>query len=350
MDVQIKRLDPNVPDPIESRRRAAGRFVRIAYATIVFGLLAFFVIYFGAPLVFLSGPGIVTSPRYVVSLPFTVQVNQMKLVPGAVVKAGQEIAEVISPEQDSIVATYMRALADISGRTAELRIKARVAQESLEAARSYLKVTEEAAERIDAMATATVTFRMEVLRERASARKAVVSQEAEVAESAIQLASLDAFIQQLQARLKEVESHFAQGHVVAPIAGIVSTGIAHVGQSLVAGTPIAEILDPGDVFVDWYIPNARMFDPEVGHEVFVLFGNRHVTGKIHQILPVSAVFAGSQQLQLLARDRPATQIARIRFDADVSPPPLNSTVEVQMYYTALAARIGDWVIRMLGPY
>jgi HlyD family secretion protein len=350
MDVQIKRLDPNVPDPIESRRRAAGRFVRIAYATIVFGLLAFFVIYFGAPLVFLSGPGIVTSPRYVVSLPFTVQVNQMKLVPGAVVKAGQEIAEVISPEQDSIVATYMRALADISGRTAELRIKARVAQESLEAARSYLKVTEEAAERIDAMATATVTFRMEVLRERASARKAVVSQEAEVAESAIQLASLDAFIQQLQARLKEVESHFAQGHVVAPIAGIVSTGIAHVGQSLVAGTPIAEILDPGDVFVDWYIPNARMFDPEVGHEVFVLFGNRHVTGKIHQILPVSAVFAGTQQLQLLARDRPATQIARIRFDADVSPPPLNSTVEVQMYYTALAARIGDWVIRMLGPY
>jgi multidrug resistance efflux pump len=257
---------------------------------------------------------------------------------------------VISPEQDSIVATYMRALSDISGRTAELRIKARVAQESLEAARSYLKVTEEAAERIDAMATATVTFRMEVLRERASARKAVVSQEAEVAESAIQLASLDAFIQQLQARLKEVESHFAQGHVVAPIAGIVSTGIAHVGQSLVAGTPIAEILDPGDVFVDWYIPNARMFDPEVGHEVFVLFGNRHVTGKIHQILPVSAVFAGTQQLQLLARDRPATQIARIRFDADVSPPPLNSTVEVQMYYTALAARIGDWVIRMLGPY
>jgi HlyD family secretion protein len=52
----------------------------------------------------------------------------------------------------------------------------------------------------------------------------------------------------------------------------------------------------------------------------------------------------------LARDRPATQIARIRFDADVSPPPLNSTVEVQMYYTALAARIGDWVIRILGPY
>ena len=85
------------------------------------------------PSSYLSGPGTVTSPRHVVSLPYTVQVSQMNLVPGATVKAGEEIAEVISPEQDSIVATYMRALADIAGRTAELRIKARVAQESLEA-------------------------------------------------------------------------------------------------------------------------------------------------------------------------------------------------------------------------
>jgi multidrug resistance efflux pump len=350
MDVQINRLNPNVPDPVESRRRAAGRFVRIAYATIVFGLVAFFVMYFGSPLVFLSGPGIVAAPRYVVSLPYTVQVSQTKLLPGATVKAGEPIAEVISPEQDSIVATYMQALADIAGRTAELRIKARIAKESLEAARSYMQVTEEAAERMSAMATATVTFRMEVLRERASARKAVVSLEAEVAESAVQLASLDAFIQQLQARLKEVEGHFANGRVVAPIAGIVSPGIAQTGQSLAAGTPIAEILDPSDVFVYWYIPNARMFDPEVGNEVFVLFGNRHVTGRIDQILPVSAAFAGTQPAQLLAQDRPATQIARIRFDADVSPPPLRSTVDVQMYYTRFAARIADWVILMLGPY
>src|SRR6476661_7151091 len=113
MNVTINRLDPNVPDPVESRRRAAGRMVRIAYATIVFGMLAFFVIYFGAPFIFLGGPGTVSSPR-----------------------------QVVSPEQDSIVATYMRALADIAGRTAELRIKARVARESLEAVRSYLRVTE----------------------------------------------------------------------------------------------------------------------------------------------------------------------------------------------------------------
>src|SRR5262245_6023479 len=254
MNVTLNRLDPNLPDPVESRRRAAGRLVRIAYATVVFGVVAFFVIYFGAPFVFLGGPGIVSSTRHVVSLPYTVQVTHTNLVPGAAVKAGQEIAEVISPEQDSIVATYMRALADVAGRTAELRIKARVAQESLDAARSYMQVTEEAVDQINAMSTGTVTFRMEVLRERALARKTVVSQEAEVAESAIQLASLDRFIQQLQARLDEVERHFGRGRVFAPITGIISTGVAYAGQSLTAGTPIAEVLDSTDIFVDWYVP------------------------------------------------------------------------------------------------
>jgi len=242
MNVTINRLDPHVPDPVESRRRAAGRLVRIAYAAVVYGVLGFFIIYFGAPFVFLGGPGTVSSSRYVVSLPYAVQVSEMKLTPGATVMAGEQIAQVRSPEQDSIVATYMRAMADIAGRTAELRIKARVAQESLEAVRSYMRVTEEAVQRLDTMSAGTVTFRMEVLRERAAAGKAVISQEAEVAESAIQLSSLDRFVKQLQGRLDEVENHFDQGRVFAPIAGIVSTGLAHVGQSLVGGAPIARSL------------------------------------------------------------------------------------------------------------
>jgi hypothetical protein len=69
MNIMLNRLHPSVPDPVESRRRAAGRLVRIAYATVVFGILAFFVVYFGRPIVYLGGPGTVTSPRYVVSFP-----------------------------------------------------------------------------------------------------------------------------------------------------------------------------------------------------------------------------------------------------------------------------------------
>jgi len=346
MNIMLNRLDPNLPDPVESRRRAAGRTVRIAYATVVFGILAFFVIYFGRPLVYLGGPGTISSPRYVVSLPYTVQVSRMNLTPGATVKAGDEIGQVRSPEEDRIVATYMRALADIAGRRAELRIKARVAQESLEAARSFLRVTEEAAERVDTMSSASVTFRVDVLRERAAARKAVASQEAEVAESTVQLAALDQIERQLRDRLDEVERQFADGRVFAPIAGILSTGLAHIGQSLVAGTPIAEILDPTDLFVDWYIPNERLVDPKVGNDVLVLFGNRRIPGTIAEILPVSGVYAGTQQV--LTRDRPATQMARIRFDPGASPPALNSTVYVHMHYTDVSARAAKAFVRLFG--
>src|SRR5215471_6227060 len=167
MDVKINRLDPNVPDPVESRRRAAGRLVRAAYATAVFGILGFFVIYFGAPLVFLSGPGTVSSPRYVISLPYVVQVTRMKVVPGETVKAGQEIGQVRSPEQDNIAANYMRGLADIAGRRAELRIKARVGQESLEAARAYERLTEEAAHQVETSSAVSMNYRIEIFRERA---------------------------------------------------------------------------------------------------------------------------------------------------------------------------------------
>lgn len=346
MNIVINRLDQNLPDPVESRRRAAGRLVRMAYAAGVFGVLGFFVVYFGAPLLFLSGPGVISAPRYVISLPYIVQVTDMNVAPGATVKAGDAIGQVHSPEQDRIVATYMRALSDIAGRRADLRIKARVAQDSLEAARAYRDLTEDAANRIDALSNASMTFRIEISRERALARKALVTQEAEIAEAITQLADLEAFRQQIRDRLDEVERSFAEGSVRAPVAGIISTNRAHIGQSLVAGTPIAEVLDPTDIFVDWYVPNQRLADPRVGNDVLVLFGNRCISGKVDEILPVSGVFAGRQAL--FTRDRAAAQIARIRLSADAVPPALNSTVQVHMYYAAVTGRIAAWLADLLG--
>jgi multidrug efflux pump subunit AcrA (membrane-fusion protein) len=346
LNIAIKRLDPNIPDPVESRRRAAGRLVRIAYGTIVFGILGFFVVYFGAPMIMLSGPGTVSSARHVISFPYLVRVTDMKVGRGAAVKAGEEIGKVRSPEQDNIVATYLRALADVASRRSDLRIKARVARESLEAARTYERITDEAATHLKTSSTASTNYRLEILRERALAHKNVVSLEAEAAESVTQLADLDEMGQRLRDSLDTVERNFAEGRVVAPIAGIVSTNLSQVGESVVAGTPVAEILDPTDVFVDWYIPNSRLADPQIGQEVFVLFGNRRLLAIIKDILPVSDVY--SKRQVTFAGERAATQIARIEFEPGVTPPPLNSTVYVHMYYTAIARRLAGWLADLFG--
>ena len=100
--------------------------------------------------------------------------------------------------------------------------------------------------------------------------------------------------------------------------------------------------------MDWYIPNERLIDPKVGNDVFVLFGNRRIPAKIAQILPVSGVYAGTQQL--LTGNRPATQIARIRFDADAFRPPLNSTVDVRMHYSDFSARVANVLVHLFGLF
>jgi len=344
MNITVSRLDPNLPDPVESRRRAAGRMVRIAYATIVFGVLAFIVVYFGKDFVYLSGPGTVASPPVLVSLPYTVQVKQMKLQRGARVKAGEEIAKVWSPQLDDTVATYMRGLAEVNARSAELRIKAKASGESLEAARSYLRVTEEATDHLDTSTTASLTFRIDMLRERALAQKTVAAQEAEVEEASVQLAALDAFGGQLRQHLDGLERNFDGGRILAPITGVVSNAPALEGQTVVAGTPIAEILSPNDVFVQWYVPNERFADPEVGRKVIVVFGRRRLEGTITEILPLSDIYGGAQSS--VVRAPIATQIARVRFDANVAPPALKSTVDVHMYYTDFAASIGAWLYQL----
>src|SRR5262245_6180513 len=346
MNLAINRLDPNVPDPVESRRRAAGRLVRLAYATLVFDVLAFFVVYFCRPLLYLGGPGVVSSARVIISLPYAVHVSRMEVTPGSVVKAGDEIGQVWSPEQDTIVGNYMRALAEVASSSAELRIKMRVAQESLEAAKNYQRETEEAARLIDTISTASTAFRLEVMRERASARKNVVTQETEIKEATAQLAMLDDLAEKVQTHLTESEQAFAGGRLRAPLGGIIATRAARVGQSVMGGTPIAEILDPTDVFVDWYVPNSRLIDPKVGNKVIVLFGNWRQAGTITEILPLSDFYVGTSASAV--RERVATQIARIRLSPGAEPPALGSTVFVHMYYASFTERAASVFIRLFG--
>jgi len=350
MAMSLNRLDPKVPDPVESRRRAAGRFVRFLYGASVFALIVFFVAYFGAGLVFLSGPGVVTAPLHVISLPYVVQVISVDVTPGAEVAAGAEIARVRSPEYNNIISNYMRALVDLVGREAELKIKARVAEDSLEAARAHLRITEDAVKRLEASRAAAgsvaLSYSIEVYGARAQANRLVVSLEAEAAECTTQLAVLGELRERLDWRIAQTDKDFAGGRVDTPLAGIVSTRLADAGQSLVAGAPIAEIFDTRDIYVHWYIPNARLVDPAVGGQVVVLYGNRRIHGTIEAILPVSSVFNGSQILA--AAGRQSAQVARIRLDTDVPRPPLNATVEVHMYYANIVGRGALALVHFLG--
>lgn len=149
---------------------------------------------------------------------------------------------------------------------------------------------------------------------------------------------------QFEEQIEGVQRSFADGRVYSPLAGIVAAS-ARTGQSLTAGMPIAEILDPADTFVDWHVPNARLVDPKIGDDVAIVFGNWRFYGTVTEILPVSDVYSGGQTL---SRERVATQIARVRFKPGTSPPALNSTVQVHMYYSGLTARLASFLSGLFG--
>jgi multidrug efflux pump subunit AcrA (membrane-fusion protein) len=259
----------------------------------------------------------------------------------------KRIAEVWSPERENVIATHMRGLADLAARSAELRVKARVAEQTLETARSYLRETEEAVERVADTSFASTAFRLEMFRERAAARKTVVSQEAEAAEALAQLAKLDELDQHIRGQLEAGARRFGEGRILAPISGIVPTKPAREGQSVVAGSPIAEIRDPSDIYINWYLPDYRLADPEVGSKVVVVFGHRRLYGTVIDIFRVSDVFSG-EQTTIVFGERTVSQVARVRLDPGVELPPLGSQVAVHMYYTAVAGHVANILIRIFG--
>jgi len=348
MTLQIRRLDPALPDPVESRRLGAGRLVRFIYALGVLGVLGFLVVRLGGPLVFLAGPGIVSANRDIVSLPYIVQVIRMDVAPGARVAAGQPVALVRSPQVSETVSNFTRALADVTSREAELRVKAQIARNSLEASRSRLRMAEDTLRRLETnpnKESASLVYRAEVYRERAQAVENVMALEAEATEATAQLVRLAETRQQIQGQLDRTEREFDHGRVTAPVTGIISTRLAKAGETVVAGSSIAEIYQAGDLYVDWYISNFRLMDPQPGHKVFVVRGKDRVTGTIDEILPLSDSF-DSKRSSIL-REPLAGQVARIRLDPGVESPALNSTVQVHMYYANLVDRFARAITRFL---
>ena len=347
MNREIHRLDSNVPDPVESRRAGAGRLVRFIYAALVFGILGFFVIRFGAPLVLLNGPGVVTAQLSAISSPYLVQVKRMEVRPGARVEAGTLIATVSSPQVDQTSSDLLRALAEVTGSEVELRVKERVARDSIEAARTRSRMADNTLQRLEKATSGDafgLMYRTDVYRERAIAMQSLLQLEAEADEAAAQLERLKAVREEIRGRYDEVKRDFDNGRILAPASGIIAARTSHAGETVVAGSSIAEIFLDGDTFVDWYIPNFRLVDPRPGQRVFVVYGRTRFPATISEILPISDQLE-SRRSSIL-REPSTGQIGRIRFDPGVSPPTLNATVSVHMYYSGFTDRIAWALVRL----
>jgi multidrug resistance efflux pump len=269
----------------------------------------------------------------------------MDVTPGAKVQAGALIALIRSPQVSETLSNLTRALADVISREAELRVKARLARDSIGSARSRLRVADESLRRLEGDSnSASLAYRTTVYRERAEAVQNVVELEAAAEEASTQLQRLAETREQIQSQLELTGREFDGGRVFSPVNGIVAAHPARAGETVLAGSSIAEVFRDGDVHIDWYIPDFRLVDPQPGYRVVVGIGRTRVLGTVSEILPISEAFEGRRSSIL--REPQRGQVARIRLDPDVDTPALNATVKVYMYYTDFASWIAGAFIRV----
>ena len=148
----------------------------------------------------------------------------------------------------------------------------------------------------------------------------------------------------LQEQFDRTERDFDAGRVLSPTDGVVATHLARAGETVLAGSSIAEIFQAGDVYVDWYIPDFRLVDPQPGYRVVIAVGRNRVLGTIGEILPISDTF--DNRRSPILREPQRGQVARIRLDPDAQPPALNATVQVYMYYTAAAGHVAETFVHV----
>lgn len=331
----LNRINKDLPDPIDSRRVSVSIFIRIFYAVGLMCIAGYFIYQFGRPLVFLEGTGIVTAPSYNVSVPYTAHIEHMNVISGIEVSRGDEIAILTSPEINRDIANLLSEISRVTEQLINLKIKDDIAAGSMPTAENRSSIATKSMNRFNTLPRGmhTVFETEQLAREASQATEALQQLKAARSLAKVEIAELSDRKKEMEQLLSKIRSNFNDGVVYASISGVISTKIAHIGDTIIAGSTIAEILDKKRLYIDWYIPNFRLFNPKVDDPVFIIFGGDYLKGHITEILPISNVIEGKRQSIL--REPQSGQIARVSLDNKEFSLPLDSSLLVRMNYIGI---------------
>ena len=352
MNFHVRRLDPEIPDPVEARRSSSGALVRFVYGAAVALLLSAMAWHFGQHFVLLKGPGRVTAGRTIVSVPYNMTVKMLNVRVGSAVSDGDVIGQIISFDVEKHLADLHHTIAEQVSKENDLRIRFASARAGLDSARKRLLVANENVRRLEAIAgqIASTLFRIEIYRESAIAELAVAQMNAESSELAGSIERTQLQLRLLQEHLAKVEREFNNGLLTAPIAGIVGPRLAKTGETVTVGGIVAEIYDTNDIYVEWPIPEWRLIEPKIGDAVFIFNGARMLSGKIEEILPLAVSLETSGRSML--REKPRGQMARVSTIGSLhglnNVGSLESNVSVQLNYLPIGDLFGRMVCTIVG--
>jgi multidrug resistance efflux pump len=328
-----RRLDPEVPDPVENRRASSGRTVRLVYllGLLVFaGFLAWHYLRF---MVFLEGSGTITAKQFLISAPYTVHVDTIEVIAGSRVKKGAVIANVTSFDFEQYRSELLRSIAEMTAREAELQIRLTIAKASLAPSAQRLQIALEVTKRFEAWSRGSESsqYRIDIFRELSNAMEFHVHAEAEASEVSIQMQRLADKRQLLEVRLSKAEGYYNGGVIVSPIDGVVAFDIAKEGSTVLVGQTIGSVYDNSAIYIDWEMPLRRLVEPDVGDAVFITSGYSVIEGSISNIYPISTNL-GADRRDFFSTTTQG-QTARVKNHGFDKLLPIDSQVIVRMNYT-----------------
>ncbi len=77
-------------------------------------------------------------------------------------------------------------------------------------------------------------------------------------------------VESLRAGVAMAQWRIDQRHVAAPVAGIVADVLARPGETIPAGGPVVSLLPPENIFVRFFVPEARLAEVHIGDTVALL--------------------------------------------------------------------------------
>lgn len=236
---------------------------------------------------FISSNGRIEATEIDVSSKFSGRVQDILVTDGDFVTAGQILAhmqvQTLEAQRDEAQALYQQALTSVASAEAQVAVREsdRRALQALVVQRlSELDAAQRRLARSETLAGEGASSEQELDDDRASVRSvqaAVVASKAQVqaAQSAImaaraQVAGTRSTVDAAQATIDRIRVDIDDSALVAPRDGRVQYRIAQPGEVLAAGGKVLNLVDLGDVYMTFFVPETAAGKLTLGSEVHIV--------------------------------------------------------------------------------
>src|SRR5262249_50134781 len=299
--------------------------------TYLLALIAFavwlFDVFLGAN-VYLRAEGLVLGQPAVVAAEYNVTVRDVLVKEGDQVAQGQVVVEISSHQIAEVRARLSSEAAARAARLADLDVRRKVVNGTWAAAEHREAEAMESKNQLDKSykkGLPPALTRTTAAEQAYQGQKDAEALRAEKRALTDQMKMLTVATEQADLALSDLLDLYDQGRLHAPIAGTVSTVLAHHGAVVRAGDALLALVGDHRCVIAW-VPVGRWYKLEVGQRVSIDAGASALPGTIARIGTVASALPREFQKAFTPTER--LQLVWVEFEQDVRPPPYFTKVRI----------------------